>query len=214
MKKLKNNQKAFTIIELLIASTVFSMIILGACVAIIQMSRLYYKGIILSRTQTAGRNLTEAIAREIQFQGGTVGQTTSTPLPPDPKTSIISIGDTRYKFAINQQQGKDITHAIVKYNYVPTDPDGPDLDNTALGSSTYRDILGNNMRVLDIRVSEISGGGVSTAGLYSIQVVIAYGESDLLDIPADLADTTCKGNLAGSQWCSVVRYNTMVYQRK
>lgn len=214
MKKLKNNQKAFTIIELLIASTVFSMIILGACVAIIQMSRLYYKGIILSRTQTAGRNLAEAIAREIQFQGGSVNQDIFTPPPPDPKTSIISIGTTRYKFAINQQQGKDITHAIVKYNNDPADSDGPDLNDTALNSSNYRNILGNNMRVLDISVSKVGGGGVSTAGLYSVQVVIAYGDSDLLDTPADLADTTCKGNLAGSQWCSVVRYNTMVYQRK
>lgn len=214
MKNLRNNQKAFTIIELLIASTVFSMIILGACAAIIQMSRLYYKGIIVSRTQTAGRNLAETIAREIQFQGGEVKQTWFAATPPVPDTSIVSIGDTQYKFAINRQQGKDIPHAIVKYEYISSPPNDPDLNDTDLVSSTYRDILGNNMRILDLSVSKVGGGGVPTAGLYSIQVVIAYGDTDLLDFSADLADTTCKGNIAGSQWCSVVKYNTMVYQRK
>lgn len=208
MKNLKNNQKAFTIIELLIASTVFSMIILGACATIIQMSRLYYKGIIVSRTQTAGRNLAETIAREIQFQGGTI---TTLDAPPN---KILEINGTRYKFAINKQQGKDIPHAIVKYEYITSPPNDPDLNDTDLVSSTYRDILGNNMRILNLSVSEVGGGGAATAGLYSIQVVIAYGDTDLLDFPADLAGTTCKGNIAGSQWCSVVKYNTMVYQRK
>lgn len=211
MKNLRNNQKAFTIIELLIASTVFSMIILGACAAIIQMSRLYYKGIIVSRTQTAGRNLAETIAREIQFQGGTI---TTQEFGTPPTTKILDISGTRYKFAINKQQGKDIPHAIVKYEYISSPPNDPDLNDTDLISSTYRDILGNNMRILDLSVSKVGGGGVPTAGLYSIQVVIAYGDTDLLDFSADLADTTCKGNIAGSQWCSVVKYNTMVYQRK
>ncbi len=210
--KLKNNQKAFTIIELLIASTVFSMIILGACAAIIQMSRLYYKGIILSRTQTTGRNLAEAIAREIQFQGGIV-ELADVVLPSGDPAKLLKINRTHYMFVVNKQQGADIANAIVKYNATTggTETDPPDL-TINLDSNIYHKILGNNMRILALRVSEV-GSGDYTAGLYSVQVVIAYGDSDLLNFQADLADTTCKGNLAGSQWCSVVKYNTMVYQR-
>lgn len=207
MKHLKKNQKAFTIIELLIASTVFSMIILGACVAIIQMSRLYYKGIILSRTQTAGRNLTQSIAREIQFQGGDV-TTDTVSLPPN-TIQDLKIGATTYRYAKNKQQGSDIKHAILKFNNSLSPTPNPDL-NTALGSSELRDVLANNMRVLNLDVEEFPSS--IAPGVYKINVKIAYGDSDLFDDPDN--PTMCKGNPAGSQWCSIVEYNTMVFQRK
>lgn len=210
MKNLRNNQKAFTIIELLIASTVFSMIILGACAAIIQMSRLYYKGIIVSRTQTAGRNLAESIAREIQFQGGTITQTTYEPSPGF-KTKVIGIGDTRYKLALNKRQSGEIKNAIVKYIEYGAITSGPDL-NTGLDSNNYRNMLANNMQIVNLNVESVNGA--SAPGLYKVEVIITYGDDDLLENPTDPLSVTCKGNIAGSQWCSVVKYNTMVFQRK
>ena len=63
-----NKQNGFTIVELLIASAVFSFVILGASVAIIQISRLYYKGIIVSNTQTSAKAILDSITQAIQYE--------------------------------------------------------------------------------------------------------------------------------------------------
>lgn len=201
MKHLKNNQKAFTVIELLIASTVFSVIILGACVAIIQMTRLYYKGIIIQQTQTAARNLTQSIVQGIQYEGGSVSGITI-----NGDVSYFEIGESRYTYAKNKQQngsGTDaINHAMWKG---AKSVDVGDLSTPTNG----KDMLANNMRITYLDVAEV--GSTNAPGLYKINVTVAYGDSDLFDDPS--APTSCKGNIAGSQWCAFVSYNTFAYRR-
>jgi prepilin-type N-terminal cleavage/methylation domain-containing protein len=63
----KTNNKGFTIIELLIATVTFSVILLIITGAIIQFSKVYYKGVVSSRTQEAARSVVDEVSKAAQF---------------------------------------------------------------------------------------------------------------------------------------------------
>ncbi len=66
-----DKQKGFTIIELLLATAVFSLVLVGATSALIQIGRMYYKGLTTSNTQETARRIMEDVSRNIQFSGAT-----------------------------------------------------------------------------------------------------------------------------------------------
>lgn len=197
-KSLKGNNNAFTIIELLIATTVSSVIILGASMMIIQITRMYYKSIIMSNTQTSARDLMESITRPIQYEGAAI----EGPAPLGSGKYKLCIGNVRFTYQINKQQGVDINHAVWK-DKAPCSAGEIDLSSP----STGQDVLSKNMRLLSLVVEPVT----NASGLYRVEVKVAYGDSDLFDDPDN--PTVCKGNIAGGQWCSIVSYKTMIFKR-
>lgn len=63
----RTNNKGFTIIELLIATVIFSVVLLVITGAIVQFGRVYYKGIVQSRTQERTRAITDSVSKNLQF---------------------------------------------------------------------------------------------------------------------------------------------------
>ncbi len=200
-KSLKGNNNAFTIVELLIATTVSSVIILGASMMIIQITRMYYKSIIMSNTQTSARDLMESITRPIQYEGAAI----TGPSSLGGGKHKLCIGNVRFTYHINKQQGVNggINHAAWKDKKPCTDSD-IDLDTPITNG---QDVLSKNMRLLSLVVEPVTGA----TGLYRVEAKVAYGDSDLFDDPD--APTACKGNIAGGQWCSIVSYKTMIFKR-
>lgn len=205
MAKLNQNQKAFTIIELLISTTVFSFVMLGASMMIIQISRLYYKGIVMTNTQTAARDLVESIARPIQYESAAVSSTAISPSPQS--TGQICVGGARYSYQLKKQQ-TPTQQAIWKDDI----PCGPTL-LTLAGSppSSGHAMLSNNMQIHSLVVEQVS----NAPGLWKVEATVIYGDQDLLEVDPGTGETTgkCKGNVSGSQWCSAVSYKTMVFKR-
>ncbi len=62
---LKANQQAFTIIELMIATTVVSVILLMVSIIMINIGGLYYKGFSQARTQDNLRSISDEVARQL-----------------------------------------------------------------------------------------------------------------------------------------------------
>ena len=201
-KSLKGNNNAFTIIELLIATTVSSVIILGASMMIIQITRMYYKSIIMSNTQTSARDLMESITRPIQYEGAAI--TGPNEITPGSGKYKLCIGNVRFTYQINKQQGTDINHAVWKDKGLCSAAD-INLDSTTLING--QDVLSKNMRLLSLVVTQVTGA----QGLYRVEAKVAYGDDDLFDDPDH--PTVCKGNIAGGQWCSIVSYKTMIFKR-
>lgn len=204
MRRLKYNQEAFTIIELLIASAVFSVVILGASAAVIQMSRLYYKGIISSQTQTTARNLIDSISRPIQYEGDAV---TSVVLGAN-GYNVFCVGPDRYTFS-DKQQGKDIKHAMWKDKATATAGgcgEGPNLSGSITTGGV--NMLSDNMRIHNVTVGKAI---YAPEQLWNIEVTIIYGDNDMTD--NSVSPPVCKGSTAGSEWCSVVTYKTKVFKR-
>ena len=73
--RLATSQKGFTIVELLISSLVFSLVLLTVTIGVIQITRVYYKGITESTAQNAARDALDTISQAIQFNGGEVSKT-------------------------------------------------------------------------------------------------------------------------------------------
>ena len=196
MSNLKTDQNAFTIIELLIASAVFTFVILGASVAIVQMGRLYYKGILTSKTQTATRALIESISRPIQYDGSDVVKISG----PDNK---LCVGTDRYTYQLNVQK-TTANHVIVK-DKIST----PSNCGTSPPSSDQKDMLGNGMRITKLDVNQVP----SIPKLYNVEVTVIYGEDDDIDLTAS-PEPVCKSDPSSSQWCSKVTYKTKVFVRR
>lgn len=64
-EKTIKNTAGFTIVELMIATVVFSVILILITTGIIQIGKAYYKGIIGSRTQETARKITDEVGRSI-----------------------------------------------------------------------------------------------------------------------------------------------------
>lgn len=206
-----SNQKGFTILELLIATTVFSVILLIVTTGIIKVGNIYYKSITSSKTQEAARSITSDFSSTFQFANGFKQINTS---PPSGALSFC-LGDVRYTYIIDSKYTKGNEFSTGLYS-----------EDLATGSNCVtgtvidkRQLLGNNMRVLALNVSQHSA---STDQLWDINLRIAYGDNDLLThydnsgtfIPSvPLSTATCKSSISGSSFCAVAQLDTLVKKR-
>ena len=217
------NKSGFTILELLIATTVFSVILLIVTTGIIKVGNIYYKGIISSKTQDSIRSISNDLSSTIQFANGI--KTDALNPPADQK--IFCMGDVRYVYFPNKIFKKD--GANDEFNSGLYSEDLASGSKCVVSSTTQcaglttidcykerRQLLGKNMRVLTLNVAKVG----STDNLWAINAKLAYGDDDLLtndgnpDIsPATLAGVTCKSGISGSSFCSVAQLDTIVKKR-
>jgi len=218
--KIGTQQQGFTLIELLIATTVFSVILLIAAATLIQIGRMYYKGIITSKTQGVARTVTDDISRSIQFSGGNFGEAS------DGINNAYCIGDTRYTYVLRAQQDSDvegysaedqkIPHALWQDNInsgecsidLPQlqfdDPYAEAVDRNRNG----RALLEDNMQLQFFDVEPQQPG----SDVFKVRVmVVYYAAVDLLNNPDGQA--TCKGSSVGGQWCAISDLSSVVYSR-
>lgn len=229
--KIKNRQHGFTIIELMIATTVFSVILLLATNGVIQIGRLYYKGITTSRTQEAARSVAEEVSRNFQLSKAGDSYTSRENLD-DPAIVVRSVcfGINRFTYIIDYQINKNEgrKHALWYDNVQENSCPGADpakamsvaqfnQDNPSNGTegSNGKELLSNNMRLLRF---DINSAGSTT----NITVRVAYGDNDLLDIyennardrtPVPIENGQCKLSIAGSSFCAVSELDTVVQRR-
>lgn len=214
---MKKHQAGFTILELIIATAVFSMILLLASNAIIQIGRLYYKGLTSTRTQEASRLISEDVTRALQLsRKGDIQESGD-------KTNLdslraICIGDSRYSFILDKQVGTDTAHALWIDQTPSSGCPAADLSNPNLSGG--RELLSENMRLLEFRVVRSD-----TAGTYTVNTTVAYGDSDLLNYydqtgnirevsdENGLAEGLCRTGIAGSNFCAVSGLDTVVKRR-
>src|SRR5688572_11085799 len=98
----------FTIIELMIATVAFAVILMIVLSGLVQVSRSYYKATTSTKAQQAARALINEISQGIQLTGQTIYATDG---PDGPEvtagsseaTGLLCIGYTRYTYAIDRQ---------------------------------------------------------------------------------------------------------------
>jgi prepilin-type N-terminal cleavage/methylation domain-containing protein len=88
MKK-TTKQQGFTIIELLVATTIFSIVLMVILASFLQVGRMFYKGISVNNTNEAARSLIDSITSDIKL-----AQTTT------PTTAFPAGGTTAYYFCV------------------------------------------------------------------------------------------------------------------
>ncbi len=217
MMKTKPNQKGFTIVELMIATTIFSMVLLLCSFAIIHVGKLYYKGIITNRTQDVSRKIVDDISRSIQFGAAGAdeifwreGEDTSANAG---TVRALCLGSVRYSFTEERSlgTGSDQTTHVLWKDRIPVGGDCTPLDiSDSEPSDEGTELLSENMRVPELTVNP-------NGDTWDITVRIAYGADDeLFENNEDENNpkySICKGVNASGQFCAVSEFNTTVAKR-
>jgi prepilin-type N-terminal cleavage/methylation domain-containing protein len=209
-KRFKIGQKGFTVIELLIATAVFGTVLLVVTIGILQLSRVYYKGITERNTQNAARTIVDMIAQGIQFNGGNV---TTTPGTPTPGSSYaFCVGNQQYSFTTGFQVSDSYVAAQYKTPHALVVRDLPGCTSSSPAQTvTNTTVIGRELIPKGMRLSQMQ---VTSAGtdVYRISVKIVYGDSDLLSNP-NTTNARCQGVRSGTQFCSISDLTTVVTKR-
>jgi prepilin-type N-terminal cleavage/methylation domain-containing protein len=250
--KQKLSNRGFTIVELMIALSVLSIILVMATTLLIQIGRLYTKGVNAASLQNASRNLVANLSSTIQFNGeapaNCIDNTPVTtchgysdvtdPTKTNPKdyngTRIYAYctGTTRYSYVLDRKLGHDQFSGVYtphvlwrdamrsKDSCLPLDisseavkADDHSVEAVNSPSQGY-EMLGNHMRLTRFKLVPQDP---ATKEVYDIQVWMAFGDGDLVNIdtsgnPATAGSVTCNGG-PGTQFCSTSKINTSVARR-
>ncbi len=192
-------QKGFTIIELLIATTVFSVVLLIVSAAIIGLGRQYYKGVNQSKTQEVARSIVEEIANNLKYSTGD-------PINLGTNGDDISgwcISERLYAFRVGEQLGTDSnqSRAVLLRG---DDCNLPDEGNFLPGPN-QTELIGENMRLSRLTIEEDANN------VWTVTVRVAMGTDEDLDDPNG-PNAVCKGQ-ENTQFCSVSEYQSRVVKR-
>lgn len=206
LNRLNKNHKGFTIIELMIATTVFSVILLICTTGLIQIGRMYQKNVIRSQTQEVSRSVVVAVAEAIQFSGGSI--TALSPNVSDVKSEGFCVDNKRFsyrkdfKLVDTVPAPQETNHALVVDSL--SGCIGSEPQNLSTSPVLGNELLSPNMRLLELTAAPEPG----TADLYKVTVAIAYGDADLLD-----GSGNCISVRFGGSFCAVSRLSTTVKKR-
>lgn len=205
MSKQTTKKNGFTIIELLVATTVFSIVLVIALAGILRVTQMYYRAITASRTQEVARTLMDDLSESVRFSNSAVqlpGSPVSGPeiAAGDADTSYFCIGSKRYTYAIDRQLKSETPNSDLKEKRhvlwvdVPeTGCSGPadlDVDSPSLPDDNGREILGENMRLARLELIPENTLGREA---YTINISVAYGDHAEDNYGGALA-TTADGN--------------------
>lgn len=212
----RSSQNGFTIIELMIATSVFAIILLGATTATIQIGRLYYKGVIMSRVQQTARRVMDTVSQPIQFGGSSVRLSSpKTQVIGGIETGAICIGNKRFTYGINAQVTPGVTgytanhkaaHALYE-DQLPGNTSPCTILDLTQPLPAGKDHISENMRLARFDITP-----PTTNNIWAIDMLLIYGDDDLL-VPNGNSPTGCKGQPEGSQWCATAALSTKVYKR-
>lgn len=221
MKRLENYRRredGFTIIELMIATTVLSVILVMVTFMMISIGKLYYKGISQAKAQQTARNIVEDVSNHLELndspptESATADNITFTDASGGSHTiAAYCIGEVRYSYILGRQIGGDaatqISHVLwrdrtpaagcVPADLRSNDPSGGDASNPGTELMTDR----GRLAALTIDTSNSP---------YEIEILVALGENDLFD--GSGINTLCR-NQTGSEFCATSQLRTSVTKR-
>ena len=216
--------RGFTLIELMLAMSFVSILLIAIAMLTIQMSRIYTKGISLRQVNEAGLELSNDLQRSIQ-SSAVFDMTDS-----EGETSFLRLGDSgsgrlclgSYSYAWNY--GKDLGNPSLtpanhygpgdttEVRFVKVADSGKRLCKGISGSEgEYPDITnGDETTELlatgdrNLAVHKFTLDGSKDIGLYSVQLVIGTNDQ------SQLSDDTCKPPSeadGGEDYCAVNKFD-------
>lgn len=212
-KVISQNQKGFTMVELMIATVIFSIILLVIVASFLQIGRIFYKGVSIDNTNEAARTIIDDINYDIKY---------SDSYDQGDKTSYFCVGLHRYSYTVDFKQltAQDVENPQPQFpeGVIQTTIPGGCPSPGSLAGNDPRQLLGAHMQLNDFSFY-CTGGGSSC---YIHIHVINYGTDNLVfssaQFPQDTGpdhlkslhqpDANCSGDLLSTQFCAVADLTT------
>lgn len=199
-------QSGFTILELMIATIVFSFILLLCATAVVQVGKQYYKGVTINRTQNTARLVAEDVSQAIQF--GSKGYSAG--------SGVQCIGSIRYSYVTDKSLGPDTgqsRHVLWKDRIADGAPCTSVVLTNAVPSTEGEELLGEDMRLSAFQITPPPAGSV----IWNINITVAYGKDDgvfrLISAPSTYDYTECAPINVGGQFCATSTISTNAVKR-
>jgi competence protein ComGC len=215
--RMEPKEGGFTIVEFMIATMVFSMVLLVCSYAIVHVGRMYYKGVITNRTQDAARRAVEDITSAIQFGARSTDPNlfvrSGTPVTSGGITwQVICVGNNSYTYTTDTAQGTGA--GMSPYVLWKERISGTNCPISDFNPNNGQQLLGNNMRLPLLSITTPTSGQ-----LWQVQLRVAYGDNAEL-FEGNGAETNpddryrfCRGVTAGGQFCAISSFETKVVKR-
>lgn len=235
---IRKKQNGFTIIELMMATMVFSVIMLVAAGTVVRFTNNFQKGLTQAATQNAARSTMDLISQQLQFIGDGNG------FRPLSSSEFASKGyciqGTQYSYILGRELPDQTHYGLVERRGMGDGCGGTPQDLSS-GSVTGSELIGPQMRLAKFTVvndadpSDEADGSMNPL-LYKIHIKVVYGDDDLLCLAGvndgsardcnsrqsltnvenmssgELARLQCKTQ-RGSQFCAVSELSTTVQRR-
>lgn len=212
MARRNKNQSGFTIIELMIATTIFSLILMLCLAGILQITKMYYQGVTTARTQDKAREVVDEIAETLRYSSSTLFPQATPPtdllvVGPDvlvgasDDTNYLCIGSKRYTYALDRQLKSSSPDSTRKQKahvlWVDT------ISSSCTGSIDLTTALTNGKELLseNMRLTRFDIAYNSSSKTYQINIGVAYGDEDLLETSG--TTKACKSAFTGTEFCAV-----------
>lgn len=218
-RKLNKEQQGFTIAELLIATAVFSVLLVGILSTFVKISDLFYKGVTMSKTQEDARNVVQSISDDIQFTTSNVdtmqadyNQFVYKSNPPQPTNQgAFCVGNHKYSFqigaqvnSINYGLGRDTMPAG---SCTPTASVNPAVKMLDYGMQLNALSVSCQANRCNVKIHVIFYGGVAK-GLFMSPNFSAQFPTN----PEQAPDAQCTGGIESTDLCAIVDYDSTVLE--
>ncbi len=194
--------------EVMIATIVFGVVLIVITSAIMEFTRVYYRGVTEGNVQDTTRTITDLISQGIQFNGGGVTPTNGSPTAGS--SYAFCVGNQQYSYTVGYEVSDSPTSSQTYHGLVVNDVAGctasTPAQNVRNSSVSGRELLAPNMRLSRLQVTNVGGN------LYKISIRVMYGDDDLLSSP-NAATASCKNIRFGTQFCAAADITTTVVKR-
>ena len=209
------SSRGFTIVEMMIATAVFAVILLIITAGVMAFSKQYMRGQTSSNLQFTARQVSAQVGQDIQFGNG-VDAAGPTQVITDLKYQVgcYRIGSNMYLYQIGSLvEGGN--HALI---LVPNK--STSCSSVILGATTLKDALaaGGGAREMLSQGQRLLNFTISTGSpTHSVAIGLASGANDLFN-PEITPTTTAWASLkckagAGQEYCAVITLRTVAVER-
>jgi prepilin-type N-terminal cleavage/methylation domain-containing protein len=204
-----NDASGFTIIELLVATTIFSIVLVVIVASFLQIGRMFYKGVSINNTNEAARSLVDDIANDVRFsKAATFGDPKADPTVTN--KWFFCIGQHRYTYRLGVQvKDTDVntTAKDMQAGVIQDTTGGNCQDPTKSAGINASQILGPDMRLNDLDVVKNATGSAVRIHAH----VLFYGVDDQVFNPdVNDAAASCSGTLLSTQFCATSDIDTNI----
>lgn len=207
----KSSQKGFTIVELMIAISVFAVAVILITMGVLVISRQYQQSSTRTKLESANREIHQTIGQAVQFSGANAKTNTT-----DTDWNVFCAGTQRFVFGKTRASYTAVEYTALKAGLYADTVVNDTCPAATTNGTPIGGVVGSGPSLLDRDNLLPDGAKVVTltydapSKMFTTKFILS--DADLINLGA--ADAiTCKSGVAGKEFCAVVQLQSSAIRR-